>query len=86
MLLYYLTEYFTLLNFKLKIDPKTCTFKNLEEILKAGENLPKTSGNPVVITFSDTKNSSINSKLQKSKTKKQKISSIKIEKALNVLL
>ena len=37
--------YFTL-NFKLKIDPKTCTFKNLEEIVKSWKKLPKTGGNP----------------------------------------
>ena len=35
MFLYYLTQFLTLkLNFKLKIDPKMCTFKNLEEIWK----------------------------------------------------
>ena len=35
MFLYYLTQFFYLkLNFKLKLDPKMCTFKNLEEILK----------------------------------------------------
>ena len=33
MLLYNLTQFLTLkLNFKLKIDPKMCTFKNIEEI------------------------------------------------------
>ena len=32
MFLYYLKQFLTL-NFKLKIDPKLCTFKNLEEIL-----------------------------------------------------
>ena len=42
MLLYYLTQYFTLnLTLKLKIDLKKCTFKNLKEILKPGKNLPK---------------------------------------------
>ena len=35
------------LNFKLKIDPKMCTFKNLEEISKTWKNFEKTSGNPV---------------------------------------
>ena len=31
MSLYYLTQFFYLkLNFKLKIDPKTCSFENLE--------------------------------------------------------
>ena len=34
------------LNFKLKINLKMCTFKNLEEIGKSGENFEKMSGNP----------------------------------------
>ena len=47
MLLYYLIHFFNLkLNFKLKIDPKVCNFKNLVEILKTWKNLPKTIGNP----------------------------------------
>ena len=33
MLLYYLTQFFTL-NFNLELDPKTSNFKNLEELLK----------------------------------------------------
>ena len=35
------------LNFKLKIEPKMCTFKNLEENRKIWEKIEKTSGNPV---------------------------------------
>ena len=34
------------LNFKLKIDPKMCTFKNLEETWKPEKKFEKTSGNP----------------------------------------
>ena len=33
-------------NFKLKIDPKMCTFKYLEEIWKTWKNFEKASGNP----------------------------------------
>ena len=40
------TVFYLKLNFKLKIDLKMCTFKNLEEILIPGENFPKTFGNP----------------------------------------
>ena len=46
MLLYYLNALFYLkLYFKLEIDPKASTFKNLEEISK------KISGQPVLIKF-----------------------------------
>ena len=38
--------YFLKLNFKLKIDPKMCNFKNLEEIYNPEKFLKKTSGNP----------------------------------------
>ena len=41
------TVFYLQLNFKLKIDPKTCNFKNLEEIWKPGESLLKTFGDPV---------------------------------------
>ena len=34
------------LNFKLKLDSKICTFKNLEEILKTSDIFEKSSGNP----------------------------------------
>ena len=37
------------LNFRLKIDPKMCTFKNLEEILKTWKNFVIKSGNPVLV-------------------------------------
>ena len=36
------------LNFKLKVDPKMCTIKNLREIWKPGKNFEKTSGSPVI--------------------------------------
>ena len=37
--------------FKLKIDPKMCTFENQEEIWKIGINLEKkTSGNPAIMS------------------------------------
>jgi len=36
------------LNFKLKKDPKMCTFKNLKEIWKPGKKFEKISGNPVL--------------------------------------
>ena len=45
MFLYYLNFFYLKLNL-LKIDPKMCTFKNLEEILKTLKNLPKTFSNP----------------------------------------
>ena len=35
------------LSFKLKVDPKTYNFKNQEEILKTGENFPKTFSHPL---------------------------------------
>ena len=38
------------LNFKLKIDSKMCTFKNLEEIWKIGKKIEKASGNPASTT------------------------------------
>ena len=41
------TVFYLILKFKLKIDPNMCTFKNLEEIWKPGQNLPKTFDNPV---------------------------------------
>ena len=50
MSLHYLTVFYLKLNLKLEIDHKTCNLynlKNLEEILKIGQNLPKTFGSPV---------------------------------------
>ena len=46
------TVFYLKFNFKLKIDPKICTFKNLEEILKTWKNFEKTSGNPGNVTRS----------------------------------
>ena len=50
---------------KLKTDPTICTFKNLENILKPGENLPKTFGNPVLIKFKLTQVKCITLKIPK---------------------
>ena len=41
------TIFYLELNFKLKIDPKTCNLKNLEEILKIWRKFAKIFGNPV---------------------------------------
>ena len=47
MLLYYFTQFFYLkLSFKLKIDRKKSTFKNLEKLRKPRRNFSKTFGHP----------------------------------------
>ena len=40
------TVFYHKLNFRLKVDLKTCSFKDLEKFLKPGENFPKRLGNP----------------------------------------
>ena len=41
------TVFYLIFNLKLQINPKMCAYKNLKDILKAGENLLKVIGNPV---------------------------------------
>ena len=41
------TVFYLKLNFKLKIDPKMCPLKKMEEILNKWKKIEKTSGNPV---------------------------------------
>ena len=42
------TVFYFKLNFKLKIDPKMCTFKNLEEILKNWRKFAKSIWQPCI--------------------------------------
>ena len=41
MFSYYLAKFYVKINFKIKIDPKMCTFKNLGEILKTWKKFSK---------------------------------------------